>query len=134
MSTNPYEGQDPLVIAQQAERDLNSHEAKQGGYTSGESANESGIDTTAASRFPGASVTVGSAASGAGGNREIPPEEGGDIITKQSEKGQSHGPTKARDFEGAGGPETKAGLYEAANPGNDDVRGNVRQGGETRRA
>lgn len=42
-------------------------------------------------------------------------------------------PTKARDFEGPGGPETKKQLYEEANPGNDDVRGNVRQGGETRR-
>lgn len=39
--------------------------------------------------------------------------------------------TKARDFEGAGGPETKQQLYEEANPGNDDVRSNVRQGGET---
>ena len=31
-----YEGQDPLVIAQQAERDLNSHGAKHG-YSTGES-------------------------------------------------------------------------------------------------
>ena len=28
--SNPYEGQDPLVIAQQAERDLNSYDAKRG--------------------------------------------------------------------------------------------------------
>lgn len=42
-------------------------------------------------------------------------------------------PTKAKDFEGAGGPETKQALYEEANPGNDDVGGNVRQGRETRR-
>lgn len=42
-------------------------------------------------------------------------------------------PTKARDFEGPGGPETKQQLYEEANPGNDDVRENVRQGTETRR-
>ena len=42
-------------------------------------------------------------------------------------------PTKARDFEGPGGPETKQAIYEEANPGNDDVRENVRQGGETRR-
>ena len=31
-----YEGQDPLAIAQQAERDLNSHGAKHG-YSTGES-------------------------------------------------------------------------------------------------
>lgn len=42
-------------------------------------------------------------------------------------------PTKARDFEGPGGPETKQQLYEEANPGNEDVLGNVRQGTETRR-
>lgn len=35
-------------------------------------------------------------------------------------------PTKAKDFEGAGGPETKKQLYEEANPGNDDVQSNVR--------
>lgn len=44
-----------------------------------------------------------------------------------------YSPTKARDFEGPGGPETKQKIYEEANPGNDDVRENVRQGGETRR-
>ena len=39
MSAN-FEGQDPLAIAQQAERDLASHGAKQG-YSTG----ESGIST-----------------------------------------------------------------------------------------
>ena len=36
-------------------------------------------------------------------------------------------PTKARDFEGEGGPEDKAASYAEANPGNDDVGSNVRQ-------
>ena len=44
---------------------------------------------------------------------------------------RTHSPTKARDFEGPGGPETKQALYEEANPGNDDVRNNVRQGTDT---
>lgn len=44
-------------------------------------ADESGVDAAAASKFPGGSVTVGSAASGAGDNREIPVEEGGDITS-----------------------------------------------------
>ena len=35
-------------------------------------------------------------------------------------------PTKARDFEGEGGPETKQALYEQNNPGNDDVGTNFR--------
>ncbi|MCJ1365598.1 hypothetical protein MMC16_004723 [Acarospora aff. strigata] len=118
-----YKDQDPLAIAKQAERDLNSQSARQGHATS-DSATESGVDETVTSKFPGSTVQVGSAASGAGDNREIPVEEGGDI-------GKDGRPTKAKDFEGPGGPETKREVYEAANPGNDDVRSNVRQGGET---
>ncbi|KAA6413792.1 MAG: Kynurenine formamidase [Lasallia pustulata] len=113
-----YEGQDPLAIAEQAERDLNSHAAKHG-HSASNSTVESGVDENVTSKFPGSTVTVGSAASGAGDNREIPVEEGGDI----KDNGQI---TKARDFEGAGGPETKQQLYEEASPGNDDVRSNVR--------
>lgn len=75
-------------------------------------ARESGIDESATTKFPGATVKVG-------GNREIPPEEGGDIKAS----GQT---TKAGDFEGVGGPEDKARLYAQQNPGNDDVRENVR--------
>ena len=97
-----YEGQDPLAIAQQAERDLNSHGAKHG-WSSGESgmlylmqglpstepktANESGVDTNVTTKFPGSTVKVGSSASGAGDNREIPVDEGGDIISRPGEKG-----------------------------------------------
>ena len=102
MSQN-FEGQDPLAIAQQAERDLGSHGAKSG-YSTGESgtypqlpysppqansplkANESGVDTNVTDKFPGSTVKVGSAASGAGDNREIPVDEGGDLITKAGEK------------------------------------------------
>lgn len=49
------------------------------------------------------------------------------MISKPGEKGGSGHPTKARDFEGEGGPDTKQALYEDANPGNDDVGSNVRQ-------
>ena len=41
---------------------------------------ESGVDETAAKKFPGGNVTYGSAASGAGDNREIPVEEGGEVL------------------------------------------------------
>lgn len=34
--------------------------------------------------------------------------------------------TKARDFEGEGGPEDKLRKYEEGHGGNDDVQGNVR--------
>lgn len=37
------------------------------------------MDEGVRSKFPGADVTIGSAASGAGDNREIPLSEGGDI-------------------------------------------------------
>ena len=40
-------------------------------------------------------------------------------------------PSKARDFEGVGGPEDKAQAYAEAQGGNDDVRSNIRQGGDT---
>lgn len=42
-------------------------------------------------------------------------------------------PYKAGAFEGEGGPEDKDRAYAEDQPGNDDVRGNIRQGGETRR-
>ncbi|KAL8939584.1 MAG: hypothetical protein Q9211_002674 [Gyalolechia sp. 1 TL-2023] len=130
--SNPYEGQDPLVIAQQAERDLNSYPAKTGVNKSLSGA-DSGVDEGVTTKFPGSTVKTGSQASGAGDNREIPIDEGGDLISKPGEHGGSVHPTKARDFEGPGGPETKQKLYEEANSGNDDVRDNIRQGTETRR-
>jgi hypothetical protein len=40
---------------------------------------ESGVDESVRQKFPGADVTYGSAASGAGDNREIPLSEGGDL-------------------------------------------------------
>ena len=104
-----YEGQDPIAIAKQAERDLNSHQAKHGVSTADSSnkrphtlkspphpantslpqATESGVDTSVTNKFPGSTIKVGSAASGAGDNREIPVDEGGDIISRPGEKGGS---------------------------------------------
>ncbi|KAF4301154.1 hypothetical protein GTA08_BOTSDO07143 [Botryosphaeria dothidea] len=115
-----YEGQDLNKLAQQAENDLNSYTAKTG-QTASISTDESGVDIARAQQFPGGDVRYGSAASGAGNNREIPLEEGGDI-----QKGTGR-LTKAGDFEGVGGPEDKARLYRDANPGNDDVTENARQ-------
>lgn len=99
-----YEGQDPLVLTRQAERDLNSHGAKHG-LSSADSdmllfqpivllesaidkhqATESGVDTNVTQNFPDSTVKVGSAASGAGDNREMPVDEGGDLITKPGDK------------------------------------------------
>lgn len=114
-----YDNNDPLAAAKQAERDLNSYQAKTGGGKQDISgmfffssyfyfphtptnhtisrlfliiikslkfwwicniATESGVNTSVEDKFPGAKVTYGSAASGAGDNREIPVEEGGDVL------------------------------------------------------
>ncbi|KAI4212198.1 MAG: hypothetical protein LQ351_005067 [Letrouitia transgressa] len=86
MSSNPYEGQDPLDIAKKAEREINSYQAKQGLNNDSLSATESGVNESVTSKFPGASLKYGSAASGAGDNREIPVDEGGDLLSKSGEK------------------------------------------------
>ncbi|KAF2249836.1 hypothetical protein BU26DRAFT_604145 [Trematosphaeria pertusa] len=85
----------------------------------------SGVDDSVRQKFPGADVIYASGASGAGDNREIPLSEGRDLDPRMGR------PYKARDFEGVGGPEDKDRIYDENNPGNDDVRGNVRQGGDT---
>jgi len=110
-----YDNNDPLAAAKQAEQDLNSYQAKTGQVASSDSARESGVNEAVENKFPGAKVTYGSAASGAGDNREIPVEEGGEI-------GQNGKPTKARDFEGVGGPEDKERLAQVLRGGDNDVR------------
>jgi hypothetical protein len=65
-------------------------------------------------------VIYGSAASGAGDNREIPLEEGGDI---NPSTGKLY---KARDYEGEGGPQDKANIAQRDRPGDNDIRGNVK--------
>jgi len=117
-----YKGQDPLDIAKAAERDLNSNQAKQG-HGSGLSADESGIDQSVTNKFPGSTAEYGSKVSGAGDNREIPVEEGGDI-----QKGTGR-PTTAGDFDQGGpgeGPEHLKTQYEQQYGGNDDVRSNIK--------
>ncbi|CAK1357551.1 hypothetical protein CB0940_07722 [Cercospora beticola] len=117
--------QDPLEIAKQAERDLNSQEAKGNTKNASDSVNDSGVNENVETKFPGATVKIGG--QGAGDNREIPLDEGGSI---NKETGQ---PTKAKDFEGPGGPEDKAAIDAANRGGDNDIRENVRQGGETKR-
>ncbi|KAI4724216.1 hypothetical protein E4T49_08049 [Aureobasidium sp. EXF-10728] len=121
------QSQDPIKVAEQSERDLNSHVAKHGhnadissnhGHGASDSTLESGVDEAGASRFPGGSVSVGG--QGASNNRPIPESEGGDI---NPSTGKLY---KAGEFEGAGGPETKAQLHRENEGGDDDVRSNVR--------
>ncbi|KAK7545834.1 hypothetical protein IWX50DRAFT_653366 [Phyllosticta citricarpa] len=116
-----YRNADPAVLAKQAEQDLNSYQAKTGRGDASVTTEESGVNATQASRFPGAHVTYGSAATG----REIPPEEGGGV---QRGTGKT---TKDYDFEGPGigGPEDRAARFAEEHGGSDDaVRAPVREG------
>ncbi|PQE05860.1 Kynurenine formamidase protein [Rutstroemia sp. NJR-2017a BVV2] len=113
-----YENKDPIDLAKQAEVDLNSHALKHGVHNTSDSG-ESGVNQGVESKFPGASVTYGSAASGAGDNREIPVQDGGDI-------GANGQPTKAKHFEGPGGPEDKARIVADQKGGDDGVPVNTK--------
>lgn len=65
-------------IAQDAERDLNSYQAKQG--LNNVSVEDAGVDSIVEKKFPGAEVKVGTEIStNAGYNRRIPPKEGGEL-------------------------------------------------------
>jgi len=94
-------------------------------------ADESGIDQGADAKFSefGAQSNYGSSASGAGNNRDIPVEEGGDI-----QKGTGR-LTKAGDFDQGApgeGPEDVAKRQAEAYGGDDSVRSNItnQAGGE----
>jgi len=121
-----------MDIAKDAERDLASDKLKHGAQDSGyggktvsggsTSTEESGIDQSVTNKFPGSTAEYGSKTSGAGDNREIPVEEGGDI-----HKGTGR-PTKAGDFdqgEPGEGPEDVRRRYEQEFGGENDVRGNI---------
>lgn len=65
-------------IAADAERDLNSYQAKQG--LNNVSVENAGVDSIVEKKFPGAEVKTGTEIStNAGYNRRIPPEEGGEL-------------------------------------------------------
>ncbi|KAH0360559.1 hypothetical protein KCU65_g9324, partial [Aureobasidium melanogenum] len=112
-----YQEQDPLKLAQQAERDLNSHGAKHG-QSNSDSALESGVDESVTNKFPGAEVNVGS--TGASSNQRLPLSEGNDIDPSTGK------PYKAAAFDGPGGPEKKAEIALDQRGGDDEIRSNVR--------
>ncbi|KAK4937551.1 hypothetical protein LTR10_021843 [Elasticomyces elasticus] len=128
-----YKGQDLMDIAKQAERDLNdpkaNHGAQDGGFGGktgkggSDSTLESGIDQSVTNKFPGSTAEYGSHVSGAGNNRDIPPEEGGDI-----QKGTGR-LTKAGDFdqgEPGEGPEHIAARRAQEFGGENDVPSNTK--------
>ncbi|KAI4866425.1 hypothetical protein F4820DRAFT_447123 [Hypoxylon rubiginosum] len=87
-------------IADQAERDLNSYDAKTGAKKTSPN-DEAGVDSRVEQRFPGAEVRYDQDLStNASYNKRIPPEEGGDVDARGRQ-------TRGEHFEGVGGPEDK---------------------------
>ncbi|KAI1866933.1 hypothetical protein JX265_007509 [Neoarthrinium moseri] len=86
-------------IAEQAERDLNTYEAKTGHRST--ATDDAGVDTRVEQKFPGAEVRYGDDLStNRGYNKRIPPEEGGDLDARGRQ-------TRGEHFEGHGGPDDK---------------------------
>lgn len=63
-------------ISNQAERDLNSYEAKVG---NARSADDAGVTSRVETKFHGATVNYDNPSTNAGYNRRVPPGEGGDL-------------------------------------------------------
>lgn len=67
-------------IAAQAERDLNSYQAKTGAGRQSSGGDDAGVDTNVENKFPGAKVQYGDdLTTSASYNRKIPVEEGGEV-------------------------------------------------------
>ncbi|KAI0460466.1 hypothetical protein F5B21DRAFT_451905 [Xylaria acuta] len=89
-------------IAEEAERNLNTYEAKTGAHKISRN-DEASVDTRVENQFPGSQVRYGQELStNAGYNKRIPPEEGGDLDVRGRQ-------TRGENFEGVGGPEHKLG-------------------------
>ncbi|KAK6067651.1 hypothetical protein SCUP234_11520 [Seiridium cupressi] len=91
-------------IADQAERDLNSYQAKTGAGKSS-SNDDAGVDSRVENKFPGAQVQYDTDLStNASYNKRIPPGEGGDLDSRGR---QAISVPWISHFEGEGGPEHK---------------------------
>ncbi|KAM0820646.1 putative SMP domain-containing protein [Seiridium cardinale] len=96
-------------IADQAERDLNSYQAKTGAGKSS-SSDDAGVDSRVENKFPGAQVQYDTDLStNASYNKRIPPGEGGDLDSRGRQAIPVLGSrqTRGEHFEGEGGPEHK---------------------------
>ena len=88
-------------------------------------ANDTGVDESVTSKFPGSTVEYGS---GGSNNRTLPESEGGSTNPATGK------PYKQGDFAhgGVGAPEAKAEGYAKNHGGEDDVRGNTVDGATQR--
>ncbi|EOO01597.1 hypothetical protein UCRPA7_2890 [Phaeoacremonium minimum UCRPA7] len=100
-------------IANQAERDLNTYQSKQG-LNNYSGSDDAGVDSGVEKNFPGAAVKYHpDLSTNSGYNRRIPPEEGGDLDARGRQ-------TKGSAFEGTGGPEDKLAERQRDFGGYDD--------------
>ncbi|KAJ5278947.1 hypothetical protein N7478_004319 [Penicillium angulare] len=103
--------------AYDAEKDLNSYQAKQGLGNKSDSTVESGVNENAAQRFAeyGADVKYGPGSTASGSDhRKIPEDEGG----TRDDRGRL--PT-AGQFNGTGGPEDNVKIDSENRPGDQDA-------------
>ncbi|PYI13914.1 hypothetical protein BO86DRAFT_455029 [Aspergillus japonicus CBS 114.51] len=105
---------DKVRVAFDAEKDLNSYQAKQGLGKKSDSTLESGIDEMVERKFE-TGVRTGREALATGSNRKpIPEDEGG----SRDDRGRL---APAEAFEGPGGPEDKVKLDSERRPGDQDT-------------
>ncbi|KAF3394579.1 hypothetical protein F1880_005138 [Penicillium rolfsii] len=108
--------EDLRQTAYNAEKDLNSYQAKQGLGRKSDSTLESGVDEMVDQRFPqsgGVKYGPGSTASGSD-HRKIPEDEGG----TRDDRGRL---ATAAQYQGPGGPEDKIKLESENRPGDQDT-------------
>lgn len=129
------------AIAAQAERDLNTYEAKTGAGKKSVN-DEAGVDTRVENKFPGAEVRYDDDLStSASYNKRIPPQEGGEVDARgryvplftnllpyfpsPAQKTKTnmifHSQTRGEHFEGAGGPEEKLAQQQQDFGGHDNA-------------
>ncbi|KAJ5586949.1 uncharacterized protein N7459_002714 [Penicillium hispanicum] len=100
-----------------AEKDLNSYQAKQGLGRKSDSTLESGVDEMVDQRFAdaGAGVKYGSGATASGSDhRKVPEDEGG----TRDDRGRL---PNAEHFTGPGGPEDSVKIESENRPGDQDA-------------
>ncbi|GFF54750.1 hypothetical protein IFM61606_03352 [Aspergillus udagawae] len=105
-----------LRIAHEAEKDLNTYQAKQGLGRKSDSTVESGVNAMVDKKFGETGIKTGREAGASSSDRKpIPEDEGG----SRDDRGRI---SKAFQFEGSGeGPEDKVRIESQRRPGDDDT-------------
>jgi hypothetical protein len=106
-----------LRIAHEAEKDLNTYQAKQGLGRKSDSTVESGVNAMVDKKFEETGIKTGREAGASSSDRKpIPEDEGG----SRDDRGRI---SKAGEFEGPdfGGPEDKVRIESQRRPGDDDT-------------